>query len=226
MNNEEHLKRFLGIEGIEGYALVSSDEGNIIQSGGITPGNIDELIAFTGSEMEIIGKLLGLKDYDYIDASGAIHLIILPYQGNYLGFVLESDNDKVKEEILKKVREEDLIGDQTIYKEFVAKVNQISLLLEEFSLDSDAEQWRSLLLQAIPRLDPDGRFRNLLELNGINLKVKGTKGINKQEVDKFCKLLLDFIVKEAIKLLGNDKAKEKIHSVIEKLSSGKNNDKS
>ena len=54
MNPDIPLDEIMKIKDVNGFALVSSEDGSILNSGGITPGNIDDLVAFTGSAAEII----------------------------------------------------------------------------------------------------------------------------------------------------------------------------
>ena len=221
MEQGERLKKLLQIEGVVGFAYINSEDGNLIHSGGITPGNIDEIVAFIGSASDIIARSFNNYPYREVRIEGKDKIVIFRFQENYLGCILEELKDKIIDDIKAVLEEEDITGDPAVLRVFKGKARQISLLLEEFSKGSDPEKWSGLVSRAAIALDRENKFSELLVVDGIKMSVKGAKGLTKEDVNKYMKLLLDFIVKEAIKEFGSDEAKRRVHTVIEKLSGEK-----
>lgn len=221
MIQSEKLKSLLTIENISGYTYVNSNDGSIISNGGITPGYMDELVAYIGSAGEIISRKFNILNITSIQIEGRDKYIILKPDENYLGIMVDKFDNNTIRKILEIIQEEDLTGDPKILKVLNTKARQLSLLIEEFSINSDPEKWKGLLTEAIEVLDQEKKFNKLLKVEGMELVVKGAKDLDKEIVDKFMKMLLDFLVKEAIKEFGNDEAKNRVHNVIEKLSKEK-----
>ncbi len=221
MIQSEKLKGLLAIENISGYTYVNSNDGSIISNGGITPGYMDELIAYIGSASEIIARKFNIQNVLSIQVEGRDKYIILKPDENFLGVMVDEFNETTINKIIEIIKEEDLTGDPKVLKVLNTKARQLTLLIEEFSIGSDPEKWKNLLSKAIEMLDQEKRFEKLLKVEGMELVVKGAKDLDKEIVDKFMKMLLDFLVKEAIKEFGNDEAKNRVHNVIEKLSKEK-----
>lgn len=221
MIQSEKLKGLLTIENISGYTYVNSNDGSIISNGGITPGYMDELIAYIGSASEIIARKLNVQNVFSIQVEGRDKYIILKPDENFLGVMVDEFSETTINKIIEIIKEEDLTGDPKVLKVLNTKARQLTLLIEEFSIGSDPEKWKNLLAKAIEMLDQEKKFEKLLKVEGMELVVKGAKDLDKEIVDKFMKMLLDFLVKEAIKEFGNEEAKNRVHNVIEKLSKEK-----
>uniref|UniRef100_A0A7C4U7S4 Roadblock/LAMTOR2 domain-containing protein n=1 Tax=candidate division WOR-3 bacterium TaxID=2052148 RepID=A0A7C4U7S4_UNCW3 len=221
MIQSEKLKGLLSIENVSGYTYVNAEDGSIITNGGITPGYMDEVVAYIGSAGEILSSKFNLRKLNCIKIDGREKFVILKPDENYLGIMVDKFDDETINKIIGIIYEEDLTGDPKILKVLNTKARQLSLLIEEFSKGSDPEKWKNLLVKAIEILDQDKKFEKLLRVEGMELVVKGAKGLDKDIVDKFMKMLLDFLVKEAIKEFGNDEAKNRVHNVIERLSKEK-----
>lgn len=217
----EKLKVLISIENISGYTYINYNDGSIISNGGITPGYMDELVAYIGSAAEIISRKFNIQNIKAIEIEGRDKYLILKPDENLLGIMVDKFEDEIIKRIFEVIQEEDLTGDPKILKVLNTKARQLTLLIEEFSVGSDPEKWKSLLAKAIEMLDQDKKFEKLLKVEGTELIVKGAKDLDKEIVDKFMKMLLDFLVKEAIKEFGNDEAKNRVHNVIEKLSKEK-----
>lgn len=223
MSPDTVFSSILDLDGVTGYALVSSEDGSTIEAGGITPGNIDEMVAFIGSAAEIITDSCGLEEIVSIRGIGVRNIIIVPFRGNYVGFSIGKDKRNLEEEILEKLEDIEEEGeDNRVYKLLNIKASQLNMLLDEFIKGSDKEMWTDYVSKGINALDKEGKFSRAIELDGIRIETLSAEGLTLEEVNKFMKLLLDFIVKKAINELGSKEAKKCVRKVIKKL--GKSGD--
>lgn len=218
MNPDIPLDELTNDKDIKGFALVSSEDGSILSSGGITPGNIDDLVAFTGSAADIIADACKIGEINSIKGIGRDTIVILPFNGNYLGLVLEKNVEGIEEKVkaslegLKKdVSSEvgNLLKDRT---------EQLNMLLREFVKDSDSEMWRGYIASGISALSKEDKIKGLIKLEGLELKVGNSEGLNRDDINKFMKLLLDFIVKKALSEFGKQQTKIIVQKVISEIS--------
>jgi hypothetical protein len=218
MNPDIPLDELTNDKDIKGFALVSSEDGSILNSGGITPGNIDDLVAFTGSAADIIADACKIGEINSIKGIGRDIIVIVPFNGNYLGLVLEKNIEGIEEkvkaslEVLKKdVSSEigNLLND---------RAQQLNMLLREFVKDSDSEMWRGYIASGISALSKEDKIKGLIKLEGLELKVGNSEGLNRDDINKFMKLLLDFIVKKALSEFGKQQTKIIVQKVIREIS--------
>jgi len=202
---------------IKGFALVSSEDGSILNSGGITPGNIDDLIAFTGSAAEIIADSCKIGKISSIKGIGRDTIVIVPFGENYLGLVLEKNSEDIEEKVQERL--EGMKQDMTseIGKLFKERAEQLSMLVREFVKDSDPEMWRGYIASGLSALSKEDKIRGLIKLEGLELKVSNSEGLNRDEINKFMKLLLDFVVKKALSEFGKQQTKMIVQKVIREI---------
>ncbi|MCK4526759.1 hypothetical protein KAW18_05255 [candidate division WOR-3 bacterium] len=217
MSLESSFENILKLKEVEGFALVSGEDGSIIKSGGITPGNIDEIVAFIGSAAEIITEACGVEEIKSIKGVGMRNVVIIPYEDKFIGFVLGENRCGVENDIINLLIQEEIKGDSRVYKLLVAKVSQLNKLLEEFAKDSDESMWHNYINKGLGVLDKEKKFTELINLNNVRLEVFGAKGLIGEDVNRFMKLLLDFVVKKAISEFGNDEARKRVHAVIKSI---------
>ena len=70
MSPETLFESILTIPNVKGFTFVSSEDGSIMKRGGVTPGNIDEIVAFIGSAADIISESCGVKEIKSIKVIG------------------------------------------------------------------------------------------------------------------------------------------------------------
>jgi hypothetical protein len=203
---------------IKGFALVSSDDGSILNSGGITPGNIDDLVAFTGSAAEIIADSCKIGDISLIKGVGRDTIVIVPFDGNYLGLVLEKNFEGIEEKVQATLDGLRKGASSEVGKLLRDRAEQLNMLLREFVKDSDLEMWKGYIASGLSALSKDEKIKGLLKLEGIELKVGKSEGLNRDEINKFMKLLLDFIVKKALSEFGKQQTKIIVQKVISEVS--------
>ncbi len=203
---------------IKGFALVSSEDGSILNSGGITPGNIDDLVAFTGSAAEIIADSCKIGDIDLIKGIGRDTIIIVPLDGNYLGLVLEKNVEGIEEKVRARLEGLKEGVSSEVGKLLRDRAEQLNMLLREFVKDSDPEMWKGYIASGLSALSKEDKIKGLLKLEGVELKVGKSEGLNRDEINKFMKLLLDFIVKKALSEFGKQQTKIIVQKVISEVT--------
>jgi hypothetical protein len=219
MNPDIPLDKLMEDPDIKGFALVSSEDGSIIQSGGITPGNVDDLVAFTGSAAEIVAEACRIGKIDSIKGVGRETLVIIPFNNSYLGLVLEQNAENVEEKIKQSIGGLKKEIDSGAVKIFKDRAEQLNMLLKEFVKDSDLEMWKGYILSGLSALSKEGRVGSLVALDGLELNVDAdVENLNRDEVNKFMKLLLDFIVKKALSEFGKQQTKMIVQKVIREIS--------
>ena len=218
MNPDVPLNELTKDKDIKGFALVSSEDGSILDSGGITPGNIDDLIAFTGSAAEIIADSCKIGQITSIKGIGRDTIVIVPLGGNYLGLVLEKNIEDIEERVQEKLEglKQDLSSE--IGKLLKDRAEQLNMLVREFVKDSDPEMWRGYIASGLSALSKEDKIKGLIKLEGLELKVGNSEGLNRDEINKFMKLLLDFIVKKALSEFGKQQTKMIVQKVIREIS--------
>ncbi|MEJ2306983.1 MAG: hypothetical protein P8Y62_04005 [candidate division WOR-3 bacterium] len=218
MNPDVPLNELTKDKDIKGFALVSSEDGSILDSGGITPGNIDDLIAFTGSAAEIIADSCKIGQITSIKGIGRDTIVIVPLGGNYLGLVLEKNIENIEERVQEKLEglKQDLSSE--IGKLLKDRAEQLNMLVREFVKDSDPEMWRGYIASGLSALSKEDKIKGLIKLEGLELNVGNSEGLNRDEINKFMKLLLDFIVKKALSEFGKQQTKMIVQKVIREIS--------
>lgn len=220
MSPDKIFEDLLDIEGVKGFTLISSDDGSIIKRGGLTPGNMDDIVAFIGSAGEIITKACELEEQDFIRATGRENVMIFNFRGDYLGIILEDESNEVEETIKETLEKSPEMTREM--KLFLLKAKQLNLLIEEFVENSDKEMWKGYISKGIKALSKDGKFEGLLELNDLKIEVSEPENLTVEEINKFMKLLLDFIVKKAISEFGKQQARKYVQNVLKKLGNQRN----
>ena len=219
MNPDIPLDKLMEDPDVKGFALVSSEDGSILESGGITPGNIDDLVAFSGSAAEIIAEACNIGKIDTVKGVGRETLVIIPFNKSYLGLVLEKNADNVEEKIRESLGVLKKEVDSGVSKIFKDRTDQLNMLLREFVKDSDPEMWKGYVLSGLSALSKEGRVGTLIKLEGLELSVDAdAKSLDRDEVNKFMKLLLDFIVKKALSEFGKQQTKMIVQKVIREIS--------
>ncbi|MEJ2567911.1 MAG: hypothetical protein P8Z50_03415 [candidate division WOR-3 bacterium] len=218
MNPDVPLNELTKDKDIKGFALVSSEDGSILDSGGITPGNIDDLIAFTGSAAEIIADSCKIGKINSIKGIGRDTIVIVPLGGNYLGLVLEKNIEDIEERVQEKLEGLQQDVSSEIGKLLKDRAEQLNMLVREFVKDSDPEMWRGYIASGLSALSKEDKIKGLIKLEGLELKVGNSEGLNRDEINKFMKLLLDFIVKKALSEFGKQQTKMIVQKVIREIS--------
>jgi hypothetical protein len=221
MNLEGKFDNILTLPNVMGFAFVSSEDGSVMERGGQTPGKIDEIVAFIGSASEIIAQSCDIKDIKFIKVISSDNLVIIPYKNNYLGFVLNKDRKNVENEIINKLSEEEGKVGLLANKLLKVKAQQLNMLIDEFSKDGDRAKWHDYVSKGAVALSKDSTIKNFISIDDASIIAKESSGLTREEVNKFMKLLLDFIVKKAVNEYGSNEAKKRVHNVIKKM--GKNN---
>ncbi|RKZ25448.1 hypothetical protein DRQ20_05135 [bacterium] len=220
--NVELFKKIKEIEGIEGYGVVDAEEGNLIDRGGIIPGNIDELVAFFGSAGEVIANALNLSGMERIVGLGREKLLIVKKDKYYIGVIFENASpQELHKEIEEALKEEDLTGDPKVFALMKGKARQINLLLEEFSRGGNPEEWVNFVVSFIRENDKEGKFVRLIDVKDNKIIPKGALGLTQEEANTFMKQVADALIKRAVAALGKDEAKARVHNVIQKLGARK-----
>ncbi|MEO0293828.1 MAG: hypothetical protein ABIN61_06375 [candidate division WOR-3 bacterium] len=218
--NPDLLDELMELREVKGFALVSSEDGSILKTGGITPGNIDDLVAFIGSAAEIIAETCETGGIDSIKGIGRENIVILPFNGNYLGIILEEDvkdeniEDKVSQKLVSLKKE--AVSD--IERVFVERARQLNMLIKEFVKESDPKMWREYIESGLEALSKEGKLKDSIKLEGMELKVVRADGLSREDINKFMKLLLDYIVKKALSSFGKDQTKMIVQKVIMEIS--------
>jgi hypothetical protein len=218
MNPDIPLDELTKDNDIKGFALVSSEDGSILNSGGITPGNIDDLVAFTGSAAEIIADSCKIGDINLIKGIGRDTIVIIPFDGNYLGLVLEKNVEGIEEKVQARLQGLKEGVSSEVGKLLRDRAEQLNMLLREFVKDSDPEMWRGYIASGLSALSKEDKIKGLLKLEGVELKVGKSEGLNRDEINKFMKLLLDFIVKKALSEFGKQQTKIIVQKVISEVT--------
>jgi hypothetical protein len=221
MNPEGRFNDILTITNVIGFAFVSSEDGSIMERGGKTPGKIDEMVAFIGSASEIIAQSCYIKDIKFIKIISSDNLVIIPYHNNYLGFIINRDRKNIENEIINKLIEEESKAGYLVNKLLNVKAKQLNMLIDEFSKDGDRVKWHDYVSKGATALSKNSSIKNFISIDDANIITKEASGLTSEEVNKFMKLLLDFIVKKAVNEYGNDEAKKRVHNVIKKMSENK-----
>jgi hypothetical protein len=216
--NPEMLDELMKVSDIKGFALVSAEDGSILRSGGITPGNVDDLVAFTGSAAEIIADACKVGKIDSIKGIGRDIIVIIPFNENYLGLVLEQNIEDIEERVQETLETLKKGEDSDVERIFRDRAEQLNMLIREFVKDSNAEMWKGYILSGLSALSMDGKIKGLIKLEGMELKVTSVESLNRDEINKFMKLLLDFIVKKALSEFGKQQTKMIVQKVIREIS--------
>ncbi len=218
MNPDIPLNELTKDKDIKGFALVSSEDGSILNSGGITPGNIDDLVAFTGSAAEIIADSCKIGEINLIKGIGRETIVIVPFNGNYLGLVLEKNTEGIEEKVQASLEGLKKDVSSEIGKLLMDRAEQLNMLIREFIKDSDPEMWKGYIASGLSALSKDDKVKSLIKLDGLELKIGNSEGLNRDEINKFMKLLLDFIVKKALSEFGTQQTKIIVQKVIREIS--------
>jgi hypothetical protein len=218
MSPDIPLDELMKVKDIKGFALVSSEDGSILNSGGITPGNIDDLVAFTGSAAEIIADSCKIGEISSVKGIGRDTIVIMPFDGDYLGLVLEENIEGIEEELQESIEGLKKDVSSEIGKLLKDRTEQLNMLLREFVNDSDPEMWRGYVASGLSALSKDDKIKGLIRLEGLELNVASSEGLNRDEINKFMKLLLDFIVKKALSEFGKQQTKMIVQKVIREIS--------
>jgi hypothetical protein len=219
MNPDIPLDELTNDKDIKGFALVSSEDGSILNSGGITPGNIDDLVAFTGSAAEIIADSCRIGEINLIKGIGRDTIVIVPFNGNYLGLVLEKNIEGIEEKVQASLEGLKKGVSSEIGKLLKDRAEQLNMLLREFVKDSDPEMWKGYIASGLSALSKEDKLKDLIKLEDLELKVGNSEGLNRDEINKFMKLLLDFIVKKALSEFGKQQTKIIVQKVIREVGS-------
>ncbi len=219
MSPDLPLDELMKVPDVKGFALVSSEDGSILKSGGITPGNIDDLVAFTGSAAEIMAEACKIGAIESIKGVGRETIVIMPFSKNYLGLVLEKNTEEIEDEIIVSLGDMKKGIDSGIGKLFNERAEQLNMLLREFVKDSDPEMWKGYISSGLSALSKEGNVKNFIKLKGLELSVDvDIEGLSRDEINKFMKLLLDFIVKKALSEFGKQQTKIIVQKVISEIS--------
>lgn len=218
MSPEDSFNNILTLPKVKGFAFVSSEDGSAIKRGGETPGNMDEIVAFIGSAAEIISESCSIKEFKCIKVIGLDNLVIIPYQHNYLGFIIDEDEKNIEKKIINKLIEEEGKAEIIINKLLKTKLSQLNMLIDEFVKGGDRLIWHDYVSKGVTALSKGSKIENCISIEDAKLITTNSKDLTREEINKFMKLLLDFIVKKAVSEYGSDEAKRRVHAVIKRMS--------
>ena len=218
---EEKSKRFLEVPGVNGYVVVSNEDGTMVSAGGTIPHAIDETVAFIGSASEVITSTLQTGEIEHIVAVGDKNLLLIVVDNFYIGCIFNGEPEHIKSSILGLIKEGSKTGDPKILKLFKAKAYQLNLILEEFSRDVGNKVWEDFISQALSAIDTEKKFQSLVKISDGKLHPIGALNLSTEDVNKFMKSLIDAVVKHGVKRFGSEEAKKRVHKVIEKLGASK-----
>ncbi len=218
---EEKSKKFLEVPGVNGYVVVSNEDGTMVSAGGNIPQSIDETVAFIGSASEVITNTLQTGEIDHIIAIGDKNLLLIVIDKYYIGCIYNGEPEHIKIRILDIIKEENKIGDPKILKLFKAKAYQLNLILEEFSRDVGNKVWEEFITQSLQAIDTEKKLQPLVKISDGKLIPIGALNLTSEDVNKFMKALIDAVVKHGVKRFGSEEAKKRVHKVIEKLGASK-----
>jgi len=132
---------------------------------------------------------------------------------------LEKNTENVEEKIKESLGGLKKEVDSGVSKIFKDRADQLNMLLHEFVKDSDPEMWKGYVLSGLSALSKEGRVGTLIKFEGLKLSVDANaENLNRDEVNKFMKLLLDFIVKKALSEFGKQQTKMIVQKVIREIS--------
>jgi len=211
------------IEGIKGGVLVSKEDGTLLFKGEGTLPDTPEMVAFLGGATEVMASLLDLGPLSsaVVEGEGG-KLLIVPHGDNFLGLEVGPggpwwiEAPEVSEVLLGgKVAEL-----EDVEKIFREKLKLLNLLVEEFSMSGNREEWLGTILAEIAKIDPAGKLARYLQV--ADSQVKGSYGakadLTKKEISEAFEKLVNSVCKRAIGVFGFVEVKQRFKGVIEKLA--------
>lgn len=121
--------------------------------------------------------------------------------------------EPVKE--FKQVEEEDKLG-EIERKLLLSKVLQLNYLIDEFSQSGDRTVWNNFIKEYLKNVEI---LEKALDVGDrVNLKPIVSVEINRDEIQRTTKIVIDGICKKAVEVYGASEAKKMVQNVIEKLS--------
>ncbi len=206
------------IPGIIGYALVNADDGRVVEVKGSSSTALADLTAYFSSAGDVIKNSLDTGELKYVSLTyGNNRLVILPYEGNYVGF--EVEQDKSPSEILQHLVAAPAPTAQPavqVPRNLASKVDQINMLIDEFGGEAEREHWFDLLNQSLSVLG-----RDVAPIIGVvenRLAFKESPPAEKEDdFTEALRYVVDFLVKKAVEEMGSSQARAKVQAVIEKM---------
>jgi len=109
---------------------------------------------------------------------------------------------------------------EDVEKIFREKLKLLNLLVEEFSMSGNREEWLGTILAEIAKIDPVGKLARYLQV--ADSQVKGSYGakadLTKKEISEAFEKLVNSVCKRAIGVFGFVEVKQRFKGVIEKLA--------
>lgn len=207
------------LSGINGYAVIKSEDGSLIEQQGQTKTALGELVAFFSSAGEVIKNNLSLGGLSFISLKyQEYQLLIFEHEKNYIGVEVSADLPTVEtlreiQSHLKVVEEKPALE---LPRSIKSKLSQINLLVEEFSEGGNKDHWLENLKSGSEILAGD-----ILPFVGIvdgRFDFKNHPPEEKEEeTTNTLRMLIDFLVKKAVEEFGSTQARIKVQSVIERM---------
>lgn len=213
----------------ETVEVLSANDGDLLFTSGESDSFLYDISAFLGSVSTPISSSLGLGKPRYMvveDDHG--YVVVMIDEIFIIGFRCKEgvDPDTVANSGLKAMQpdttqKKDKPQDVAMTKEFrllMSKLKQINLLMEEFSGDQDRKPWLDVIERKLEDFRGKKKLIEHLEIQNFNLSVTDSiEDIAESEVNEISKVLIDSLCRLAIQKLGPDDAKQKVHTVIQKM---------
>jgi len=187
------------IPGVIGYALVSGEDGRVVEVRGSSSIALADLTAYFSSAGDVIKNSLDTGDLKFVSLTyGNNRLVIAPYEKNYVGF--EVERDKSPSEILEHLRTAPAPAVEPVVqvpRNLASKVHQIDMLIKEFGGETEREHWFDLLNQSLSVLGRD--VAPILGVVENRLVFKESPPAEKEDdFTEALRYVVDFLVKKAV----------------------------
>ncbi|TES92728.1 MAG: hypothetical protein E3J87_04465 [Candidatus Cloacimonadota bacterium] len=231
---ESLLKKIIAIDGITGCITVDPQDGSVLlKEGDINP-LLEDITAFFGSGFDVVASSLGIKrlKFSYLEKENQ-KFVILVKEGGYIGCELSSDiafevvmkkiqgiektDGEMKEPEKVSVSSVGELSQQTRFLD--SKVNQINLLIDEFSDREDRVQWIELVREKFYENEIGKKMISVIHFDNNKVIFEGNLDpeTKEEDISIVSKLVTDSLCRKAVEKFGAIEAKKKVHNVIEKL---------
>lgn len=203
--------------GIIGYAVVRADDGSVVEVKGSSTSGLADLTAYFASAGEAIRNSFDIGTLDCITlVYGGNRLVIVLRRDQFIGIETEREHDL--DSLLDRLNEPVAAAGAAIEVPgaLASKLQQINLLVDEFSGDADRQHWIDLLEHSLGLLGR-GATAYIGVIDG-GLAFKATPASGKEDdLTQVLRYVVDFLVKKAVEEMGSSQARAKVHRVIERM---------
>ncbi|MBE0433118.1 roadblock/LC7 domain-containing protein [candidate division WOR-3 bacterium] len=203
--------------GIIGYAVVRADDGSVVEVKGSSASALADLTAYFASAGEAIRNNLDIGMLGYITlVYGGNRLVIVPREDKFIGIETEREHDL--ELLLNRLNEPVAAARAAIEVPgaLASKIQQISLLIDEFSEDADRQHWLDLVEHSLGLLGREATAYIGVIDGRLAFKASPAPG-KEDDVTQVLRYIVDFLVKKAVEEMGSSQARAKVHKVIERM---------